>query len=537
MLNIKKLANLVIEKRVFLISFILIIIFSVLAFKNPYNTRTLVPNLEPYPDTLYYSVPAWNFVHGLGFNMTSYGFESKIVTPPVYSLYLLPFFAIFDDVRAFYFANLAVMFGGIIFFVKILEILFYQKKEDLFLIGSLGFFYVTNFYFYTLPSLLMAESITLFFSMLAIYLFISPVSKLKSLLAGSVGILILLIKFSNFPLTMAFYLLYGFKLLQSKETKKFIKPFVTASAISAAVMIANIFSTNIFSNHKNLGGNSGFSSSYFLPNFWAYLRVVFGQNERYLWFSHRLTSTAISIPALFGIFAGHYTKKTRIIVLSLLIYSLALIKFMSFFYTRDIRYILPIYPIMLIFLGFGFQYIKNRFGIKAMTPLLTVLFFFYLLLPTVSQINGERAIITLKKQVGLNFRHAEEPWNYNAVIEFNSYFETKKAQKPYLGTLLPPYYVNYFANGNYNYLPISMGQEFFGDKIDKSNGYLVSLTDYYKKLLKDGNDIYVSPYYQANLISWKTDYETLVSEFDVTLVKSGCHDTCNIYKLNLKSKD
>lgn len=94
----------------------LCLVYFLLAFKNPFKTNSLVSNLEPYPDTLYYSVPAWNLVNGRGFKMSAYGHEIKKITPPIYSLYLIPFFALFGDIRSYYFANLLLSFVSILVF-------------------------------------------------------------------------------------------------------------------------------------------------------------------------------------------------------------------------------------------------------------------------------------------------------------------------------------------------------------------------------------------------------------------------------------
>ncbi len=510
----------------------LALIFLLLAFKNPYSVRSLVPNLEPYPDTLYYSSPAWNFVQSKGFVMQAFDYQSKIVTPPLYSIFLMPFFAVFQDVRSFYFANLLLMVGSLALFVLILSRLVYTKLADILIVGLVGFFFATNFYFYTQPYLLMAESITLFFSMLAMYLLVASTTPRRSFWAGLLGIAILMIKFSNLPLTLAFYILYGWKILKD-PSKKNSRIFGLSLGLSLLLLASYSVKTQIFAGHKNLSSGAGFSPVYFLQNFQQYLKTLMGGQERYLWFDNRMTSPLLAIPTFIGILVGLFIKKWRKNTILLLVYGFSVIIFMSFFYTRDIRYIIVVYPIMLIFTGFTFLFVKERFG-KVVGIVLTVLLgVVYLLLPQSGQVPGERPIITLKKQVGLNFRHAEEPWNYKAVVEFNSFFSQSKDKKPYFGTLLPPYFVGYYTNGNYNYLPVSMGQEFFGDKKKAPKVFLTLLVDYYKMLLEAGNEIYISPYYQANLLSWKQDYDNLAKNFNLELVKSGCHNTCNIYKLTL----
>ncbi len=522
------------KKPLLLLAAFLVTIYIVMAFKNPYSVRSLIPNLEPYPDTLYYSSPAWNIVQGKGFVMEAFDFRSKIATPPLYTLYLVPFFALFNDVRSFYFANLLLGIGSLLLFISITYKLFYKDLYDGLIIAILAFFFATNFYIYTLPSLLMAENITLFLSLYMLYLLVLPETKKQSAIAGALGVAVTLVKFSNVPLTAIFYLLYGYKILRKKKLRT---TFINSAAISIMIFAAYLMGSHILTGHKNLSANVGFSAMYFPENIEGYIKTLLGQPDRYLWFSHRMLSPIISVIAFFGILIGLATSGLRKQTLLLLAFGLSGLVFMSFFYVRDIRYVLPTFPIMLLLSGYAFAYMKERFGNMSYFFSLIFILGVYLFYPHMSQITGERTIITLKKQVGINFKHAEQPWNYNAIIVFNEYFAGKNQdKKPYIATFLPPYFVSYFANGNYNYLPVSMGQEFFGEKKHPSKTYLTSLTAYYKELLENGEEIYISPYYQSNLRSWEKDYADLTAQFKLELVKSGCFDACNIYRLRPQPK-
>ncbi len=511
----------------------LIVIYLLLAFKNPYSARTLIPNLEPYPDTLYYSNPAWNFVHNRGFVMQSFDYQNKIITPPLYSIYLIPFFALFQDVRSFYFANLLLIVGSLILFTHIGYKVFSNKLFDTLIVAFIGFLFVTNFYIYSLPPLLMAENITLLLSMFALYLLLSATSAIRSVFAGILGVALIMIKFSNAPLMGSFYALYAGKVLMNKSNKKTRLMLGLSLFASLLLFVIYLLASQIFVGHKNLSSGNGFSSIYFFQNFWQYLKVLIGEQERFLWYNNRMVSPILAVPTIIGIAGGLLTSRLRKITLQMLIYGLSVIVFMSFFYTRDVRYILVVYPIMLLFVGFAFLFIKERFDKVSAIVLMVCVALGYLLIPQVGQIPKERGIITFKKQIGLNFRHKEEPWNYKAVLEFNAYFTQQKDKKPYLGTFLPPYFVSFYSNGNYNYLPISMGQEFYGDKQNAPKIFPISLTEYYMSLLKANNDIYISPAYQSNFVSWKQDYDFLTRHFNLKLVKSGCYNTCNIYRVTL----
>src|SRR5574337_343803 len=95
-------------KWVVLICFIL---FCALLFKDPFSQRTLIPNLEPYPDTLNYITGARSLISGHGFTLTREGRSMKVNVPPIYSLTLAPAFLIYSDPRTFYFVNLLFAFA------------------------------------------------------------------------------------------------------------------------------------------------------------------------------------------------------------------------------------------------------------------------------------------------------------------------------------------------------------------------------------------------------------------------------------------
>ena len=129
--------------------FLCILIALLLAGKNPFDTQSLIPNLEPYPDSLYYAYPAWNLVHGGDFSMTYIDATVKNVTPPLFSLFLMPFFMLIDDVRVFHVAQLALLVGStVLLTVCIKQILSYYKAPNLANVSMIflaTFFFVTNF--------------------------------------------------------------------------------------------------------------------------------------------------------------------------------------------------------------------------------------------------------------------------------------------------------------------------------------------------------------------------------------------------------
>ncbi|MFA6017305.1 MAG: glycosyltransferase [Patescibacteria group bacterium] len=523
------------SKIYFLFSFIsILVIYFLLSFKAPFSTRTLIPNLEPYPDSLYYATPAWNFIHGKGFNMLFGTYFVKQVVPPLYSLLLLPFFAVFRDVRSFYFANLLLMFGSIFFLTLIIKKLFGNKITDFIALIFLLFLFVSNFYIYMLPAYLLAENITIFFVIFSFYLLSSDVTKTKSLLSGGIGILFWFVKFSNLPLGFIFYFLYLLKIL-SKNNRKYFVYFFSSLITFGSIFLVYALTSQIFAGHKNLQSNASFSIKYFQPNVKFYLENLLGKNARFLWFEEKMLSPLVSLLAISGVITGLFSKKSRLLLFYILSFFFALIGFMCFFYSQDTRFIIALYPLIIILIGIFFQPLVKKFSPIFLVSFLIVILIGLLFVKGFNQRKDERMIMTFKKQVGLNFKYREDPWYYMAIQDFNNFFANEDGKKIYLGTFLPPFLVNFYTNGYYHYLPLTLGQDFFPEKDGLAEKMKVkSIQEYYRQLLLDGNKIYITNIYSNNLRQWREDFDLLLTQFNYKLVRRGCLETCNLFELTLK---
>lgn len=480
-------------------------IFGLLAGKNPFGIRSLVANLEPFPDTLYYSAPAWNFVKGNGFNMSVFGWQTKLIIPPLYSFFLIPFFGLFNDVRSFYLANILLLTATIILYLFWLKKIF---KNDWLVIGLIGFLLVTNFYFYNLPSLLLAENMSLFFMVLALYLLTTKEIYLSSFL----GVGFWLIKFSNLPLGLVFYFL---KSWQSPKRRYWM-----GVGFLLLVFIGYLVASKILIGHKNLSAATGFSLGYLKNNFVFYFKNLIGLTGQFLWFRQPMFSPLIGIIAFIGFIAGLFTKQWRRLSLNGLLIVFSLVVFMSFFYAPDTRYIITILPLWLVGVGIFFT------GFKLRNKMILILFFLIIYLFYNS------LIIKLKNQIVLNLKYKEDPWNYLAVRQFNQFFSQSQNQGGYLGTFLPPFYINYFTNDRYHYLPLIETQDFFpGEEGFLKQMGIRDIKDFYRKLLKQNKKIFVSNYYTANLKEWQEYFESLKENFNLELKQEGCYNVCNIYEI------
>lgn len=514
---------------------VLLLIYSLLAFKNPFSTKSLIPNLEPYPDTLYYATPAWNFIKGRGFNMIIGQYKTPLITPPLYSVYLIPFFALFSDVRSFYFGNMILMISSIILFILILKKIFKEGSFGLMMIFFLTFLLVTNFYFYTLPSFLMAENITIFILLFAIYLLLANISRVTVILAGFLGMIFWLIKFSNLPLGLVFYFFYSLKIVKNKTATNFKFSYFLFLLISAITFIFYLYHSQVLVEHKNLQSGTSFSAVYFLKNLTFYLNSLTGGETKYLWFQEKMFGSLIGFVSLLSLFAGLLRPKFRRLGLVLLGFIFSLIAFMSFFYAEDARFIIVLLPLIIIGLSFVLDYFYRLTNIKIALTCLLLITLGYFFMPGFGQKNKEAALITFKKQIGLNFKHRETPWNYLAVESFNQFFEKKENRNSYLGTFLPPFFIKFYSNSYYQLLPLTLNQDFYYGKGSLGEQMkIVDISSYYTNLLKNNKKVFVSNFYVNNLSQWRIDLDNLLSKFKAVLVKKGCLGSCNIYSLTLK---
>lgn len=499
--------------------FFLVGIFFLLSYKNPFNAKSLIPNLEPYPDSLFYSFPDWNLIKGKAFRMSLNDISIQNIVPPSYTLYLLPFLALFRDIRVFYFANIVLSLVSIIFFYLIIKKIF---KSDLSAF-VLELILVTSYYFYSLPQFLMAENMSLTVFLLLIWFYLKPVSIKNIWVFSGLNIIFLLIKLSNVAVFASLELIFLLKVLETKDKKILVK-FILISILVYGLGIGEILWSGVLKGREGFTGMVGFSMQYFKNNFEYYLRAIGGSNGRFIWMSEKFITIDLVILSIVGIGVG-IIKKQEKLLFNLAILLMPLLIFMSFFYYPDSRYIYVAYPILIVPIAFILKIFKRK---KYLFIFLVFLAIVDLGLVSVKN-SFEPRIVTLKKQIGLNFRHAEEPWNYLAVQNFNNYF-SQKTGKRYLATFLPIFYVDYFKNGNYEYLPISDNQE-FPEYIRKMCPDGVD--ECYQKILKNGGEIYLSRYYLSNNMGeWGKELDKISQKYKLTKVVDGCFGTCDIYRLD-----
>lgn len=544
----------VIKKERFL-NFGLVLLFALSIYKDPFSQRTLIPNFEPYPDTFNYINPALSLIKGTGFNIIREGRIRKQNVPPLYSFSLIPMFLIKADPRMAYYANVVLAFVSLFFFWAILRRIFVNKLTIFFLL----ILYITNYFIYWLPSIIMAENLTLTLFLASIFLLLSRTTLVNLTILAALAIGAYAAKYANIPITVTIILLTLGKIIPTKlvlnQKIKLILFFLLA-ALLFFVMLAifegatkgnNIFTQiieHLSSIQKSIpkrdiqseviATSSWFGVQYMKQNLPLYINSLLGSPNRFLWDNTPIVPKYIAIAGFIGILAGVFTKKFRFLSLTLLLFISTSVIFMSTFYSFDARYIYIAIPSLIIGFGVLLAIFENRISVSRkiiLNAVIIIMISIYLIT------NFTR----IKSQISLNLRYAETPWNYIAVLKMNEYFTKDKmvdSKKPVLISALPPFLIDYYSNGNYRLLPLSYDQEFrsFKELVWGSNDYS-DLPKLYKKYLNEGYDVYVSRAGLGNEGYTNRDFNTIVKEFDTKLVQPGCYDQCNIYSVKLKERD
>lgn len=533
------------------LNFAIIILYILLIFKDPFSQRTLIPNFEPYPDTFNYINPALGLIKGKGFHLIREGRIRKQNVPPMYSFSLIPMFLIKADPRMAYYANVVLAFVSLFFFWAILRRIFVNKLTIFFLL----ILYITNYFIYWLPSIIMAENLTLTLFLASIFLLLSKTTLVNLTILAALAIGVYATKYANIPITVTIILLTLGKIIPTKlvlnQKIKLILFFLLA-ALLFFVMLAifegatkgnNIFTQiieHLSSIQKSIpkrdiqseaiATSSWFGVQYMKQNLPLYINSLLGSPNRFLWDNTPLVPKFIAVAGLMGIIGSIFFKKFRFLALTLLLSISTTVMFMSTFYTFDARYIYIVIPVLLIGLGLFLRGLENK--VLSREIFFNSLVFIFICIYLITN------FIRIKSQISLNLRYAETPWNYIAVLKMNEYFSSDKiiyGKKPVLISALPPFLIDYYSNGNYTLLPLSYEQEFRGYKelVWGPNDYS-NLPKLYTKYLNEGFNLYMSRAGLGNESYTNRDFDTIVREFNTQLVLPGCFEQCNIYRVKLK---
>lgn len=520
------------------------ILFIALLFKNPYSTRNLISNLEPFPDAMYYTTIPRCFIQDKGWQMCRL-YENKTehvpsAVPPAYSLTLIPGYLLNFDVRTFYFTNILIAMASLYLLYKVSKGIF----KNQYITGLLLFFYVTNYFSYWYPTLAMSENLIIPVFLFSVLLLQEKfITKKSSFYAGIVSAGFYAVKYSFLPLTILFPILYLIKIFLTKNEKKTKIQQAFFLLVPAIVILLSIFGKEqafILLNQLLNGvldpssaqhiksGGGYFSTNYFFAHFMKYKDALLGRSQRFLWDNTPLTESWIALPALFGLLVNFKNKKLLLTNIWFIVAILSQLLFMSTFYSIDMRYVYHYLPILLLGFGFFLSHLEKTI-LKAkinFNTFILMLFFVYLI----------TNIIRLKTAIMVNLKYSETPWWYLAQKEVDSYFEnTDSNKKPYLATLTAPFFSDNYSSRNYVPLPLSTQQDFaeYFEKIWGKGDY-TNLIKLYTEKLENGDEVYVTNYGVNAAGHFEDSYKEIFNNFKTTEVHTGCYNLCNIYKLSIK---
>lgn len=529
-----------------------LLILVMLLLRNPFSQRTLIPNLEPYPDTIHYLTPARSLVSGGPFKITREGRTVNQGVPPLYSLAVAPFYLVNSDVRMFYIANVFLTLVSLALFYLILK----KITDDKWVIGLTLFLFATNFFVSWYPQWAMAENLVMPLFLGGVYLLLSKVNTTNLLLAGLIPISLFATKYANIPLTAVYSLLYLLKIIfDFRKDKKILFKKLGAYILVTAVLSAGIIAYGYFVNGLNFiaglmgvikatfgGISSGASTAPKVSNPWMsfiylktnlpqYLNALIGRNERFLWDFTPMVARWVGELGIVGLVMGCFSpKKTRFLFFSMVLMLLSEIIFMSTFYAVDMRYIYFAIPTLLFGFSLFFSNLKSVFKKAHMY------FLFVLIVFAAFGYYFAGNAIRIKSQIVINVKYAETPWYYISVLKLNDYFVDKVNDKPFVISPMPPYYIDFYSNGNYRLLPLSLAQEFRSGKTIAWGDYDYSdLHAIYQELLKKGGKLYVSTYGLGNEAYLHKSFDDLNKDFKLTEVQNECYTQCKIFKLELKN--
>jgi hypothetical protein len=521
------------------------LLFFLLVLKNPYSTRNLVANLEPFPDSQHYITAPLCFLNRGEWTLcrlNNVDLEgSKPSVPPLYSISILPSLFINNDPRTVYFTNLFFALISLVLLRKLLNTLF----KNFIITDIVSIFLITNYFFYWVPTLAMAENLFLPLFFFGVYLLTQKTSKRNLFFAGLVTVSFYGHKYAFAPITLTYGISYGLKIiLEYWKNKKELLKNIGIYLLSGILIIPLFFDIQklfYFSSglaNKKVAGVSGggaFSLAFFNKHLPEYLKPLLGQTQRFLWDFTPLLPQWLAKLSILGLLVSIFEKKKRLISFFLISSTIMQLLFISTFYVVDTRYVYNFLPTLLIGFAFLLDLIRKKlvFSLPFFKEakhnytfyIISFVLLAYYLIPLAP---------TIKKQIGLNLKYTETPWWKVSVDEMNIFF--KEENNNYLITLASPYFLDYYSNQNYQPLPLNEQQDFHGKfKQIWEEGDYSNLTKLYQSKL-DNHNVYVTNYGINGADIFRSSFKNIEENFTLTEVHTGCHKLCNIYQLSIKEE-
>lgn len=502
-----------------------ILSFVVITFRWPSSDHHFSLNLEPYPDGLFYVVPAWNAAHGREMRFSFQ--ELSPIKPsvlPLYSLFLAIGYVIISHPAAFYLVNVLM---GIVSLLCLLWTLRSLKVPILSqVLGTLV--YLSHGLVYWLPTVPMAENLGLMLMSLGVL----SSTKLRQSISGKwimgasiAGVALLFTKYT-FALPGAMLVGYvGWCLLRQRAWKWL---GVVVCVCLVAVGLFAVYQVNIGFNPLNVVRNLDqestvisktvfYSFSYIQKNIQAYTGILGGQPTHFLWLVTPFTQGILVFLALTGFCLKIWRGQDQSWAWFLTLSFLAQFPVLLIFYVVDSRYLILSIPLIAVGVAVASGEISRHQWL--MTGIIggSLIFFW------------SQQYHLGKSLIGANWLNRSEAWQYRAVKLVEKHVPAGST----VISVLPPHLFELYAHQPYSILPLSMHQEFMEKKQMVWPDLLNTgdLLSEYERQVSSGSPLYITQAYLSAEAIFQGEWQQLQERFDLELVAEGCDQTCNIYRL------
>lgn len=492
-----------------------------------FTDQHLFYNLEPYPDSFTYIMPAWSVTSGQGFLMIYEGFTSRPNIISSYSVLLTLGFLVWHDPRVIILVN-ALAASSILVFVYLLFVELKLKQitivmGEIVLAGHVTLWWISG--------LALSENLAVVGLLACLWsilrLFDRPNKKIL-LVCILTLVNLFLVRMSLIPVAAG---LWGLVLMLQLKQRQWLN--ASWLMVSLLLTVGFFYWLQLWMGEKTLNVIRALSQTtpstpyygfqYVWPNLLFYGRGLLGATQTLLWMQTPVTTAIVSILALIGV--GVSWQRSHLAT-TILVAGLALqFPTLLIFYHQDHRYILASLPLLVIFasLAFDFFYRRQQLKVVGITFVLSCGLLIWSQLPLIKLILVQNVL----------FRST--PWQYESVKEFNNFFADHEGT---LITALPPYLIALFQDTRYQLLPLSPAQEYIAKQryIWGSQVNYDDLLGGYESQLEQGESLFITNAYITHQQKVVTDFETYKQRFNLQLVKEGCLGACNIYQLSLRQE-
>lgn len=485
-------------------------------------------NLEPYPDAFYYALMGQNWVEKGDLALWYQDSRLTVALPPFYSIVLGLGYLVWSP-------DLVTSFVGVNIILQILTVvlLYATLKQTTtrrlaVLVGILV--YLSHPVIYWLPLVAMSENVALPLFALTLYGLTHPQTDKRAVLTvfGSMGLVAT--RFLAFTVAGASWLLVMVDILR-KASKRTIVITVSCFLILGVVISAFLESRGLgpvsilYNSYLSISRQQyGYSFGNILTNATFYLNTLIGTSGRILWQSGPLSSGGFLILFLLGV-CSTFSQKKWYFGFLLAGLSFVQVPLLLLYFTVDNRYLILILPVLALGIGWLFDSVGSY-----KQSLLLV----FLALSILVQLMAQKSLI--RELVVSNFFGKSTAWQHQAIVNFDQ-FANESSGEEIIITALPPFLIDAYQQEKYQVLPLSDQQEFiqkgtfvWGSDFQPEENLMI----YYQQQLDSGRNLFISNAYITHSQHVILDYQKYEEEFNLELIRSGCDNACNIYRLTTK---